>query len=151
MILDADLARVYGVPTHRFNEAVKRNRGRFPEDFVFRLTATEFAALRSQSAISKPGRGGRRTPPYAFTEHGTIMAANVLNSRRAVAMSVYVIRAFVRLREAVLDNQTLARRVAEIEKTLVTHDAALRDLCRKIRPLLLPPSAPAPRKIGFHP
>jgi hypothetical protein len=95
IILDTDLARIYGIPTFRFNEAIKRNRERFPEDFMFRLTAGEVAALTSQSAISKKGRGGRRTLPYAFTEHGALMAANVLNSPHAVQMSVFVVRAFL--------------------------------------------------------
>jgi hypothetical protein len=87
IILDSDLARVYGVSTSRFNEAVKRNRERFPSDFMFRLTVEEYLALTSQIAISKPGRGGRRTRPYAFTEHGALMAANVLKSSRAIKMS----------------------------------------------------------------
>ena len=98
VILDTDLARIYGIPTFRFNEAIKRNRERFPEDFMFRLTVAEFAALTSQFAISKKGRGGRRTLPYAFTEHGAIMAANVLNSPHAVQMSVFVVRAFLKMR-----------------------------------------------------
>jgi len=88
VMLDIDLARIYGIPTFRFNEAIKRNRERFPEDFMFRLTAAQFAALTSQFAMSKKGRGGRRTLPYAFTEHGAVMAANILNSPRAVQMSV---------------------------------------------------------------
>jgi len=88
VMLDTDLARIYGIPTFRFNEAIKRNRERFPEDFMFRLTAAQFAALTSQFAMSKKGRGGRRTLPYAFTEHGAVMAANIHNSPRAVQMSV---------------------------------------------------------------
>ena len=100
VMLDRDLARIYGVPTFRFNEAIKRNRHRFPPDFMFQLTRKEFDSLTSQIAISKPGRGGRRTVPYAFTEHGALQAANVLRSQRAVQMSVFVIRAFVKMREA---------------------------------------------------
>jgi hypothetical protein len=150
VILDADLARVYGVPTFRFNEAVKRNRRRFPEDFLFQLTTEEHTALTSQIAIAKPGRGGRRTRPYAFTEHGALQAANILNSAKAEAMSVYVIRAFVRMREELSTNQVVAKRLAEIEKTLLTHDTALRDLYQKIRPLLLPPPDPPKPRIGFH-
>jgi hypothetical protein len=150
VILDADLAAIYGVPTFRFNEAVKRNRARFPEDFIFQLTAEEHTALTSQIAISKPGRGGRRTRPYAFTEHGALQAANILNSPKAVAMSVYVIRAFIRMREEFAASLVLEKRLATIEKTLVTHDSALRDLIQKIRPLLLPPPEPPKRKIGFH-
>jgi hypothetical protein len=103
VILDSDLARLYGVTTARLNEQVKRNQERFPSDFMFALSQQEFTALISQNATSK-GRGGRRKLPNAFTEHGAIMAANVLNSGRAIEVSVYVVRAFVRLREATLAN-----------------------------------------------
>lgn len=150
IILDTDLARIYGVPTFRLNEAVKRNRRRFPEDFLFQLTAEEHAALTSQFAMSKPGRGGRRTRPYAFTEHGALQVANVLNSSKAEAMSIYVIRAFIRMREELSANQAVSKRLAEIERTLLTHDAALRDLYQKIRPLLLPPPDQPKRRIGFR-
>ena len=150
IILDTDLARIYGVPTFRLNEAVKRNRRRFPEDFLFQLTAEEHAALTSQSAMSKPGRGGRRTRPYAFTEHGALQVANVLNSSKAEAMSIYMIRAFIRMREELSANQAVSKRLAEIERTLLTHDAALRDLYQKIRPLLLPPPDQPKRRIGFR-
>jgi ORF6N domain len=150
IILDTDLARIYGVPTFRLNEAVKRNRRRFPEDFLFQLTAEEHAALTSQIAMSKPGRGGRRTRPYAFTEHGALQVANVLNSSKAEAMSIYVIRAFIRMREELSANQAVSKRLAEIERTLLTHDAALRDLYQKIRPLLLPPPDKPKRRIGFR-
>jgi hypothetical protein len=149
VILDADLAKLYGVPTFRFNEAVKRNRHRFPDDFLFQLTRDEAEGLTSQSAMSKPGSGGRRTLPWAFTEHGALQASNVLNSPRAVAMSVYIIRAFIRLREMLAESHVMAKRLAEVEKTLVTHDAALVDLYQKIRPLLLPPPDPPRKKIGF--
>jgi hypothetical protein len=150
VILDADLARIYGVPTFRLNEAVKRNRRRFPEDFLFQLAAEEQAALTSQVAMSKPGRGGRRTRPYAFTEHGALQIANILHSSRAEAMSIYVIRAFVRMREELSATETISRRLAEIERTLLSHDTALRDLYQKIRPLLLPPPDSTKRRIGFH-
>ncbi len=149
VILDSDLAKLYGVATFRFNEAVKRNRPRFPDDFLFQLTKEEVEDLTSQSAMSKPGSGGRRTLPWAFTEHGALQASNVLNSPRAIAMSVYVIRAFIRLREVLAENQVMAKRMADVEKTLVTHDAALRDIYQKIRPLLLPPPDPPRKKIGF--
>ncbi len=148
VILDSDLAALYDVPTFRFNEAVKRNRSRFPEDFLFQLTKEE--ALTSQFAMSKTGRGGRRSLPWAFTEHGALMAATILNSPNAVAMSVYVIRAFIRLREELASNSTLEKRLAVIEKTLVSHDSALRDVILKIRPLLLPPPEPPRKRIGFH-
>jgi len=150
VILDSDLAKIYGVPTFRFNEAVKRNRDRFPEDFLFQLTREEFSALTSQFAILKPGRGQhRKYAPFAFTEHGALQAANVLNSPKACTMSIYVIRAFIRMREELSANQAIAKRLAEIDNTLLTHDAALRDLYQKIRPLLLPPQDPPRRKIGF--
>jgi hypothetical protein len=150
VILDTDLAALYGVQTFRFNEAVKRNRSRFPEDFMFQLTKEEADALTSQIAMSKTGRGGRRTLPWAFTEHGALQAANILNSPRAVAMSVYVIRAFIRLREELAADTTLEKRLAVIEKTLVSHDSALRDVIQKIRPLLMPPPDPPRKRIGFH-
>ena len=150
VILDSDLARLYGVQTFRFNEAVKRNRARFPEDFCFQLTSEEASVLTSQIAISKAGRGGRRTRPWAFTEHGALQAANILNSPKAVAMSVYVIRAFIRLREAIAAITTLEKRLSVIEKTLLSHDSALRDVIQKIRPLLLPPPDPPRKRIGFH-
>lgn len=150
VILDADLARLYGVPTFRFNEAVKRNAARFPADFMFQLTVDEFACLTSQNAISKPGRGGRRTRPYAFTEHGAVMAANILRSERAIRMSVFVVRAFVRLREQVAANQAILKRLAEIDRTLLQHDKALLDLYEKLLPLLQPPEDAPRRRIGFQ-
>ena len=152
VILDADLARLYGVTTSRFNEAIKRNESRFPADFRFQLHREEVDSLTSQIATAKilPRRGGRRTLPWAFTEHGALQAANILNSPRAVAMSVYVIRAFVRLREAFTANAVLEKRLASIEKTLISHDPALRDVIRKIRPLLLPAPEPTKRRIGFQ-
>jgi len=115
VILDAELAAIYGVTTGRLNEAVKRNAERFPEDFMFRLSAAEHAALISQIATSKSGRGGRRKLPWAFTEHGAIQAANVLNSPPAIAMGVYVVRAFVQLRELLNSNKELAKRLDQLE------------------------------------
>jgi hypothetical protein len=166
VVLDADLARLYGVQTFRFNEAFKRNRYRFPADFAFQLTSDEFARLTSQFAMSKAqpadssghksshpamsSRGGRRHLPWAFTEHGALMAANVLRSDRAVQMSVFVVRAFVRLREQVAANTAILKRLAEIDKTLLEHDSALRDLYQKLLPLLQPPADPPKRRIGFH-
>jgi hypothetical protein len=144
------LARLYGVTTAALNRAVKRNVGRFPQDFLLQLTVEEATALRCQNGTSKPGRGGRRYLPHAFTEQGALMAANLLNNARAVQMSVYVIRAFVKMRAELARSQDLARRLAEIERTLIGHDAALRELCAKIRPLLLPPPPPKRREIGFH-
>ena len=150
VILDTDLARLYGVQTFRLNEAVKRNRDRFPADFLFQLPPLERDALTSQFAMSKAGRGGRRTLPFAFTEHGALMAATVLNSPRAVAMTVYVIRAFVKMREDLAANAAILKRLAEIDKTLLLHDSALREILHQLRPLLQPPPAPPKSEIGFH-
>lgn len=149
VILDTDLAELYGVPVKRLNEQVKRNQERFPSDFMFRLTVEENEALRSQNATSKMGRGGRRYAPYAFTEHGAIMAATVLNSERAVEMSVFVVRAFVRLREMLATNQQLASKIDELEQRLDTHDASIQELIEAIRELMAPEPATG-RKIGFH-
>ncbi len=166
VLLDADLARLYGVSTKRFNEAFKRNRRRFPDDFAFQLTAAEFEDLRSRFAPSNgqpsdllrdnwsqfatSSQRGHRYLPWAFAEHGALMAANVLRSERAVRMSVFVVRAFVRLREQIAANAAILKRLAEIDKTLLQHDAALRDLYRKLLPLLQPPAEPPKRRIGFH-
>lgn len=127
VILDVDIAQLYGVTVKRLNEQVKRNRDRFPSDFMFQLTDGEHGALRSQIATSKKTRGGRRYIPHAFTEHGAIMAATVLNSKRAVQMSVFVVRAFVRLREMLATNRRLAGKIAELENRLDTHDSVIRD------------------------
>ncbi len=150
VILDGDLSSLYGVETRALVQAVKRNADRFPEDFLFQLAPEEVAALRSQIVISKPRRGGRRYPPYAFTEHGALMAANILNSPRAVAMSLYVIRAFVKMREETAANAAILRRLAEIDKTLLIHDTALREIVQRLRPLLEPPPQPPKPEIGFH-
>lgn len=148
VILDTDLAELYGVPVKRLNEQVKRNRERFPSDFMFQLTTEELESLRSQNATSKGGRGGRRYAPYAFTEHGAIMAATVLNSERAVEMSLFVVRAFVRLREMLATNEKLAAKIDELEQRLDTHDASIQDLIEAIRQMMLPEPATG-RKIGF--
>jgi len=184
VVLDTDLARVYGVTTKAFNQAIKRNQHRFPPDFAFQLTAAELADLRSQLAISKQaldssgsnwsqvvtssGQRPAATPnssqfgmsssrhrgatyrPWAFSEHGVLMAANVLRSERATQMSVFVVRAFIRLREHVAANTAVMARLAEIDKTLLQHDAALRDVYRKLLPFLQPPPDPPKRRIGFH-
>jgi hypothetical protein len=152
VVLDADVAKLYGVPTKRLNEAVQRNQARFPADFCFQVTAEEFAALRSQTATSN-GRGGRRYRPRVFTEHGALMAATILNSKRAVEMSVYLIRAFVQMREALLTNSTILKRLAEIDHRLVEHDSVLREVIERLQPLLDAPEVDeaAKPKIGFHP
>ena len=155
VILDRDLATLYGVPTFRFNEAVKRNRNRFPEDFMFQLTGDEAACLTSQIAMSKSRRGGRRTLPYAFTEHGTVMAANILRSPKAIQMSVFVVRAFIGMRQMLIEQRGLARKLAELEKELTArldlHESAITEMMRQIRQLLSPPPEPEPpkRRIGF--
>ena len=155
VILDRDLAALYGVPTFRFNEAVKRNRNRFPEDFMFQLTRDEVSRLTSQFAMSKSGRGGRRTLPYAFTEHGTVMAANILRSPEAIQMSVFVVRAFIRMRQMLIEQRGLARKLAELEKELTArldvHETAINEMLRQIRRLLSSPPEPEPpkRRIGF--
>src|SRR5258708_29834084 len=128
VILDSGLAELYGVSAKRLNEQVKRSAERFPADFMFQLSAKEHDYLRSQFATSKKGRGGRRYPPYAFTEHGAIMAATVLNSERAVEMSVFVVRAFVRLRETLSRNRQVAAKLAELERKLKGHDTVIQDL-----------------------
>lgn len=149
-MLDSDLAVLYGVETKYFNRAVQRNASRFPVEFSFVLTRKELTDLMCQIGTSK-GRGGRRYLPRVFTEHGAIMAATILNSERAVAMSVYVILAFVNLRHERLANATLEARLQKIEETLLSHDAALRDVIERLRPLLMPPPAPPKRRIGFGP
>ena len=166
--LDSDLAQLYGVTTKRFNEAFKRNRSRFPDDFAFQLTDAEFANLRSQIATSSSqpndfqgidarwsqivtsSHGGRRHRPWGFTEHGALMAANVLRSQRAAKVSVYVIRAFVRLREGLAADTAILKRLAEIDRSLLQHDSALRDIYRKLLPLLQPAPDPPKRRIGFR-
>jgi ORF6N domain len=149
VILDTDLAELYGVSVKRLNEQVKRNQERFPSDFMFQLTAQEQEALRSQFASSNEGRGGRRYAPYAFTEHGAIMAATVLNSEQAVEMSVFVVRAFVRLREMLATNRELATKIEELELRLDTHDASIQDLIEAIKELMIP-AGPTGRQIGFQ-
>lgn len=161
VVLDADLARLYGVPTKRFNQATKRNASRFPADFALQLNQGEARSLRSQIATldvhSRPkddlrsGRGKhRKYLPWVFTEHGCVMAANVLRSPKAVQMSVYVVRAFVAQREALATNQSVLRRLAEIDKTLLEHDSALRIVWARLRPLLTPPPEKPRRELGFH-
>jgi hypothetical protein len=179
VVLDSDLAAVYGVTTKRLNEQFRRNRKRFPKDFAFQLSAEEFAVLTSQIATLDEARSSRepkrsqsattsgrsqsmrsqfatasrrniRYRPWVFTEHGALQVANILRSDRAIAMSVYVIRAFIELRERIASNAAILKRLAEIDKTLLAHDTALRDIYQKLLPLLAPPPAPPRRQIGFH-
>jgi hypothetical protein len=145
VMLDADLAELYGVPTKVFNQAIKRNPDRFPADFMFQIDADELPILRSQIVTSSSSWGGRRCLPYAFTEHGAIMAASVLNSPRAIEVSVFVVRAFIKLREALLAHKEVALKLAELEPR---YDAQFADVFDAIRQLMEPP--PTPRKpIGF--
>ena len=153
VILDADLARLYGVTTQRLNQQVRRNLDRFPEDFMFQLTREETDSLKLHFATSKAGRGGRRTLPLAFTEHGALMAASVLSTPRAVEVSIYVVRAFVRLRELLGTHAELAETLEELEKRLEsrldTHDEQIAVLMETIRQLMAPPDTPQ-RQIGFR-
>lgn len=148
VILDSSLAKLYGVPTGRLNEQVKRNKHRFPEDFMFQLLSEEVEILKSQIAISSSSHGGRRFLPYAFTEHGVIMAANILNTHRATEVSVLVVRTFVRLRQILTSHKELSIKLAELEGRLGTHDKAIQSLFTAIRQLMAAPS-PKNRKIGF--
>lgn len=148
VMLDSDLAELYEVPTKRFNEQVKRNISRFPADFMFQLTQEEHDSLRSQNATSKPGRGGRRYLPYVFTEHGAIMAATILNSQRAVEMSVFVVRAFIQLRDVLSSHKKLAAKLDELERKLASHDRDITMIVNAIRHLMAP-SSQKKRQIGF--
>ena len=150
VILDADLAELYGTETKRLNEQVKRNIKRFPEDFCFQLSEEEYSDLRSQIATSRR-HGGRRYMPYVFTEHGALMAATVLNTSLAVEVSVYVIRTFVRLREVLAANQQLAAKLMELEHKVGTHDTAIAELIEAIRQIMAPPDTGEKRSIGFAP
>lgn len=145
VLLDSDLAEIYGVETKMFTRAVRRNFDRFPDDFMFQLDADEFETLRRQFGTSKPGRGGRRYLPYVFTEHGALMAANVLNSPRAVEASVQVIRAFVKMRNLIASNAELSAKISNLEKK---YDAQFKIVFDAIKKLMLPPDNPK-TKIGF--
>lgn len=149
VLMDLDLAEIYGVPTKRLNEQVKRNVDRFPEDFVFQLNAKEKAEVVANCDHLVRLKFSHQLP-YAFTEHGAIMAAMVLNSPEAVAMSVFVVRAFMQMREQLAANAAILKRLAEIDKTLLEHDSALRSVWTKLQPLLAPPPEPPKRRIGFN-
>jgi hypothetical protein len=150
VILDERLAALYGVQTRALLQAVRRNPDRFPPDFLFALSEQELAALRSQSVISnRTGRGGRRYATQAFTEHGAIMAATVLNSRRAIEMSVFVVRAFVHLRDALASRGEIGRRLDHLERLVGTHDVAVRQILQTLRQLTTGPEPAKRRRIGF--
>ena len=175
VVLDSELARIYGVPTRTLNQALRRNKKRFPRDFAFQLSGGEYDAMRSQIVIASSvaqdirsqvvtasvarsmrsqtattSRRNVRYRPWVFTEHGALQAANILRSDRAIAMSIYVIRAFIEQREKLAVNVAILKRLAEIDKTLLEHDTALRDIYQKLLPLLAPPPEPRRRQIGFH-
>jgi hypothetical protein len=150
VILDSDLASLYSVETKRLNEQMKRNRERFPSDFVFQLNPEECMRLRSQFATSNVGRGGRRSPPFAYTEHGALMAASVLSSQEAIQMSVFIVRASVRLRSIYDMRIELTRRLDELDTKVSKHGEALRSIVEAIRQLATP-LAPERRPIGFTP
>ena len=149
VILDTDLAELYGVKVRHLNQQVKRNAKRFPLAFRFQLSAHELKILRSQNVISSEGHGGTRYRPYAFTEHGTIMAATVLNSKRAIEMSVFVVLAFVRLRRAIAGHRNILIKLEQLERRLANHDADILDLMEAIRELMSP-EEPNRRRIGFE-
>jgi ORF6N domain-containing protein len=149
VILDTDLAELYGVSVRHLNQQVKRNAKRFPLAFRFQLSPHELKILRSQNVISSASHGGTRYRPYAFTEHGAIMAATVLNSERAIEMSVFVVLAFVRMRRAIAGNRNVLTKLAELERRLEGHDADIQDLMNAIRELMSPPE-PTRTRIGFE-
>src|ERR1700736_3687700 len=158
VMLDSDLAAIYGVETKALNRAVKRNRDRFPKDFVFQLNSRESEVLRYQFGTLKTGRGQhRKYLPYVFTEHGAIMAANVLNSARAVQMSVFVVRAFLKMRALLGDKRDLAEKLASLEKELKkrldVHEAVIVTILQRVMDVIDPPALPMPKKtrIGFKP
>jgi hypothetical protein len=148
VILDSDLAGLYGVETRRLNEQVRRNAARFPMDFAFQSTLEELDNLKSQIATSSGQWGGRRKLPYAFTEHGALMAASVLNSPKAVEMSILVVRAFVRVRQILAGNRQLAAKLDELERRVAAHDKNIGALFQAVRSLMAVPEKPT-RKIGF--
>ena len=149
VILDQDLARIYEVTTSALNQAIRRNAKRFPDRFLLIVTRQELRLLISQNVISKIGRGGATKPPMAFTEHGALMVASVLNSARAISMSIYVIEAFIKQREELATSEAILKRLAEIDRSLMIHDEALQDLYEKLLPLLQVEPEAKQRAIGF--
>jgi len=149
VIVNADMAEFYGVPTKRLNEQVKRNKDRFPGDFMFQLSAEEKSEVVANcDHLSKLKYSS--SLPYVFTEHGAIMAASVLNSSRAVEVSVFIVRAFVKLRRMIAENKELSRRIVQIERHLAEHDTQIMELVKAIKQLLKPDPLPKKRRIGFH-
>lgn len=150
VILDSDLANLYGVETRRLNEQVRRNRAKFPDDFMFQLSKEELEILKSQIATSSSNWGGRRTLPFVFTEYGALQAANVLNSEQANRMSVFVIRAFVKLREIALTNEVLSQKFKVLEDRVTEHDTILMSIIKEIRNLIDSPKPNDKKRIGFR-
>ena len=149
VIVDADLSEFYGVPTKRLNEQVKRNKDRFPDDFMFQLSAEEKSEVVANcDHLSKLKYSS--SLPYVFTEHGAIMAASVLNSPRAVEVSVFIVRAFIKLRRMIAENKELSRKIVQIERHLAEHDNQIMELVKAIKQLLKPDPLPKKRRIGFH-
>ena len=148
VIIDADLAQFYDVPTKRLNEQVKRNKARFPEDFMFQLSSDEKSELVANCDHLEKLKYSKNLP-YAFTEHGAIMAASVLNSKRAVEVSVFIVRAFVKLRRMIAEHKELSRKIAKIESHLAEHDEQIMELIKAIKQLLKPEPPPKKRRIGF--
>jgi len=149
VLLDRDLAELYGVETGALNRAVKRNAERFPEDFMFQITGEEAELLRCQTGISKPGRGGRRYLPYAFSEQGVAMLSSVLNSKRAIEVNIAIMRAFVQLRKTLDSHAELARKLADLEQRFEGHDEQIQTIFEAIRQLITAPEKTAKKKIGF--
>lgn len=150
VMLDSDLARLYGVTTAALNQAVKRNAERFPDDFAYHLTQQEFTALISQTVISKVGRGGRAKRPWAFTEHGVAMLSSVLRSPTAARVNIAIIRAFVRLRRLMATPGELVEQLARLAETVRLHDDQIQAITQVLRQLMQPVPQPPKRKIGFH-
>lgn len=149
VMLDSDLAKIYGVTTGQLNQAVKRNAARFKNGFAFQVTSQDHASLISQSVISKAGRGGRTKLPWVFTEHGALMLGNVLNSKTAVDASVRVVKVFISMREQLAAHKELAGKLAELEGRITGHDEALQNLFEAIRQLIEPPLPEKRKQIGF--
>lgn len=148
-MLDADLAELYGVSTKVFNQAVKRNQERFDEDFMFQLTKEEDMSLRSQSVTSRSSHGGRRYLPYVFTEHGAYMAGNILSSPRAIAVSKFIVRAFIQMRDLLATHKNIAKQLSELQKHVAGHDKDIAQIIAAIHRLLEPPPESPKRPIGF--
>ncbi|OIN97129.1 DNA-binding protein [Candidatus Desantisbacteria bacterium CG1_02_38_46] len=150
VMLDSDLAQLYGVTTKRLNEQVRRNIKRFPDDFMFQLTKKEYDSLRSHFATSKERRGGRRYLPYSFTEQGVAMLSSVLNSERAIQVNIAIMRVFVKIRKILSTHKELAYKLSQLERKIEKHDEEIQAIFEAIRQLMIPPEK-SKRQIGFHP